>query len=49
MKGSFMIHDIWKEGNYSVHIMRVVNTDTKYYMTNILERCLQLEDCLQQR
>ena len=35
-----MIHDLWKKGNDSVHIMRVVNTDTKSYMTNIPERCL---------
>ena len=43
-----MILDLWKKGNNSVHIMRVVNTDTKSYMMNIPERCLQLDDCLQQ-
>ena len=43
-KGNFMIHDLWRKGNISVHIMRVVNTDTKSYMTNIPETCLHDEE-----
>ena len=53
------MHDLWKNGNESVHSMRVVNTDSKYHSAKIPEKCLQEEEwtkkkmyvevCLQQR
>ena len=57
-KGDLLIHDLWQNGTDSVHNMRVVNTDAKYYLGKQPEKCLQeaerenkwmyLEACLQQ-
>ena len=58
-KGDLLIRDLWANGTYSVHDMRVVNTDAKSYCERSPERCLEeaergkkkmyLEACLQQR
>ena len=58
-KGDLLIRDLWKNGNISVHNMRVVNTDAKSLLVKTPEKCLQeadrakkkmyLEACLQQR
>ena len=39
-KGNLLIRELWKKGTNSVHDMRVVNTDAKYYMKKTPERCL---------
>ena len=54
-----MIRDLWHNGTDSVHDMRVVNNDAKYYLSKTQDNCLQeaerankkiyLEVCLQQR
>ena len=31
-KGYILIHDLWQNGTYSVHNMRVMNTDAKSYL-----------------
>ena len=38
-----MIHDLWKNGTDSVHNIRVVNTDARYYLSKIPEKCLREE------
>ena len=53
-----MICDLWQNEIDSVHVMRVVNTDYKYYLAKKPDKCLQdtarakkniyLEACLQQ-
>ena len=53
-----MIRDLWANGTDSVHDMRVVNTDAKFYWGRTPEKCLEeaekgkkkmyLEACLQQ-
>ena len=58
-KGDLLIHDLWQNGTYSVHNMRVVNTDAKSHMSKAPEKFPQeaetwkkpmyLEACLQQR
>ena len=58
-KGDLLIWDLWQQGTYSVHKMRVVNTDTLTYQLKAPEKCLYeaekgkknmyLEACLQQR
>ena len=58
-KGDLLIRDLWANGTYSVHDMRVVNTDAKSYWEKSPKRCLEeaergknkmyLEACLQQR
>ena len=58
-KGNLLICDLWKNGIYSVHNMRVVNTDAKYHSSKTPEKCLQeaeraknkiyLEACLQKQ
>ena len=58
-KGDLLIHDLWKNGNDSVHENRVVNTDVKSHSGKTPEKCLHeagrvkkkmyLEACLQKR
>ena len=58
-KGYLLIRDHWANGTDSVHDMRVVNTDAKFYWGRSPEKCLEeaergkkkiyLEACLQQR
>ena len=58
-KGDLLIRDLWNNWTYSVHDMRVVNTDAKTHSVKTPEKCLQgvgrgkkrvyLEACLQQR
>ena len=40
-KGDLLIRDLWANGTDSVHNMRVVNTDAKYYWERSPERCLE--------
>ena len=40
-KGDLLICDLWNQGTYSFHDMRVVNTDAQNHMTMDPERCLQ--------
>ena len=54
-----MLRDLWQNGTYNVHNMRVVNTDAKSYWEKSLQKYLEeaeksekkmyLEHCLQQR
>ena len=40
-KGDVLICDLWHNGTYSVHDMRVMNTDAKSHLENTPEKCLQ--------
>ena len=58
-KGYLLIRDLWQNGTDSVHDMRVMNTDAKYYWQKSPEKCLEeadkskeniyLQRCLRQR
>ena len=58
-KVDLLIRDLWQQGTYSVHDMRVVNTDALSYVHRSPEKCLHeaergkkkmyLEACLHQR
>ena len=40
LKGNIPIRDLWMKGTESIHNMCVVNTDTTYYHSKTLEKCL---------
>ena len=58
-KGDLLFRDLWQQGTYSVHDMRVGNTDALSYVRKTPEKCLNkakrekkkmyLKACLQQR
>ena len=39
-KGTLLIHDLWKNGGYSVHDMHVMNSDAKSYLAKKPKKCL---------
>ena len=47
-KVDLLIHDLWQNGNDSVHDMRVGNTYVKSYSAKTPEKCLQEAEWSQQ-
>ena len=43
-KGDLLIQYLWMQGTYSIHNMRVVNTDTVSYQYKTPEKCLETTD-----